>query len=156
FNTGFDRISNEEDRTGEDYYGRMEQSEEDFLRLHMQEIVRVLRLESMLVLEQHALTENEPVSVYYYLSPYRPNAEFKPFELRDLHHFGFYETYPQQLSGRTVLYATKFDSRKPIIFALSQEIPASHRDAVRDGVLYWNHAFGRKLIRVIDAPRGVT
>ncbi|HEY4213920.1 MAG TPA: zinc-dependent metalloprotease [Steroidobacteraceae bacterium] len=156
FNTGFDRISNQEDRIGEDYYGRMEQSEDEFLRLHMQEIVRVLRLESMLVLEQHALVDDEPLSVYYYLSPYRPHTEFEPFELRDLHHFGFYETYPQRVSGRSVLYATKFDSRRPIVFALSNEIPASHRDAVRDGVLYWNRVFGRDLIRVVDAPRGVT
>ena len=156
FNTGFDKISNQEDRIGEDYYGRREQSEAEFLRLHMQEIVRVLRLESMLVLEQHALVDDEPVSVYYYLSPYRPNTEFEPFELRDLHHFGFYETYPQQLSGRTILYATKFDSRKPIMFSLSNEIPAQHRDAVREGVLYWNRALGHDLIRVVDAPGGVT
>ena len=156
FNTGFDRISNQEDRIGEDYYGRMEPSEDEFLRLHMQEIVRVLRLESMLVLEQHALVDNEPIAVYYYLSPYRPNTQFASFELRDLHHFGFYETYPQQVSGRTVLYATKFDSRKPIIFALSNEIPAQYHDAVREGVLYWNRAFGRELIRVIDAPRAVS
>src|SRR5690349_8263422 len=62
FNEGFDRISNEEDRTGEDYYGRIEQRDEAFLRLHMQEIVRVLRLESMLVLEQHALVDDRAIS----------------------------------------------------------------------------------------------
>ncbi len=155
-NEGFDKISKEEDRTGEDYYGRVEQQEDYFLRLHMQEIVRVLRLESMLVLEQHALVDDEPVSVYYYLSPYRPNNEFEPFELRNLDHFGFYETYPQQVSGRTVLYATKFDSRKPITFAMSNEIPVRHRDAVRDGVLYWNRVLGQELIRIVDAPPGVT
>jgi len=156
FNAGFDKISREEDRTGEDYYGRVEQRDDYFLRLQMQEIVRVRRVESMLVIEQNALADEDPVSVYYYLSPYLPNAEFEPFELRNLDHFGFYETYPQRVSGRTVLYATKFDSRKPIVFAISDQIPAPHRDAVRDGVRYWNRALGRELIQVIDAPPGVT
>jgi hypothetical protein len=158
FNAGFDKISNEEDRTGEDYYGRAAQGGggDYVLRLDMQEIVRVVRLDSMLVLEQHALADKEPVSVYYYLSPYRMNTEFEPFELRNLDHFGFYETYPQQIGGRTVLYATKFDSRKPIVFALSSEIPARYREAVRDGVLYWNRALGRDLLQVVDAPAGVT
>ncbi len=156
FNAGFDKISNEEDRTGEDYYGRVEQLDNSFLRLHMQEIVRVLRLESMLVFEQHALADKQPVSVYYYLSPYRPNLEFEPFELRNLDHFGFYETYPQQVSGRTILYATKFDNRKPIVFAMSAEIPVRYRGAVREGVLYWNRVLGHEFIRVIDAPRGVS
>lgn len=155
-NAGFDRIPNEEDRTGEDYYGRVAQRADCCLQLQMREIVRVRRLESMLVIEQNALAHDDPVSVYYYLSPYRPNAEFVPFELRDLAHFGFYETYPQRVAGRTVLYATKFDSRKPIVFALSERIPARHREAVRDGVLYWNRVLGRELIRVIDAPAGVT
>jgi hypothetical protein len=155
-NAGFDKISNEEDRTGEDYYGREELRAGCCLRLQMREIVRVLRLESMLVIEQNALADDEPVSVYYYLSPYQMNAGFEPFELRNLDHFGFYETYPQHVSGRTVLYATKFDSRKPIVFAMSEQIPAHYRDAVREGVLYWNRALGRELIRVVDAPPGVT
>jgi hypothetical protein len=156
FNTGFDKISNEEDRTGEDYYGRMEHSDDCFLQLRHRDIVRVLRIDSMLVLEQRALAGSQLVSVYYYLSPYRSNPKFEPFELANLDHFGFYETYPQRVSGRTVLYATRFDSRKPIVFALSAAIPVQHREAVRDGVLYWNRALGREMIRVIDAPAGVT
>jgi hypothetical protein len=50
----------------------------------------------------------------------------------------------------------KFDTEKPIVFALSAGIPAQYREAVRDGVLYWNKAFGVPLLRVIDAPDGVT
>lgn len=90
------------------------------------------------------------------MRPYRPNSGFEPVEIRSLDHFGFYQAYPQNLGSRTVLYATKFDIRKPVIFALSSAIPAMYRDAVRDGVLYWNRAFGLPLLRVIDAPEGVT
>ena len=98
----------------------------------------------MLVLDQMALdADMNPVLVHYYLSPYRPNPNFKPFEIENLDHFGFYETYPRRRSGRTVLYAMKFDSHKPIVFALSAAIPDRYRQAMRDGVLYWNKALGR-------------
>src|SRR5262249_23763291 len=57
--------------------------------------------------------------------------------------------------GRWVLYAMKFDVREPVAFALSSTIPERYRSAVRDGVLYWNQAFGRSVLRAIDAPPGV-
>lgn len=49
----------------------------------------------------------------------------------------------------------RLDVHEPIVFALSSAIPKRYRAAVRDGVLYWNRAFGRSLIRVIDAPPSV-
>jgi uncharacterized protein DUF4953 len=157
FNAGFDKIFKEEDRTGEDYYGRVDRKDYSFFPLLHRTMLSVSRHGSMLVLTQQALTEHhEPVVVYYYLSPYRPNPNFKPFEIKNLNRFGFYETYPERGSGRTVLYAMKFDTGKPIVFALSSGIPARYREAVRDGVLYWNKAFGVPLLRVIDAPEGVT
>jgi hypothetical protein len=157
FNAGFNKVFNEEDRTGEDYYGCLDRHDYSFFRLFQGRILSVSHAGPMLVLNQEALTRNDSsVIVHYYLSPYRPNPEFEPFELKSLEHFGFYETYPQQRDGRTVLYAMKFDAHKPIVFALSDAIPMRYRQAVRDGVLYWNKALGRPLLRVIDAPEGVT
>jgi len=75
--------------------------------------------------------------------------------MKNLRQFGFYETYPQWHSDRWVLYAMKFDVHEPIVFALSLAIPERYRSAARDGVLYWNRAFGRPLVRVIDAPPGI-
>jgi hypothetical protein len=75
--------------------------------------------------------------------------------MQNLQHFGFYETYPRQQAGKWVLYATKFATDAPIVFALSDTIPARYRDAVRDGVEYWNRALGRTLLHVIDAPPDV-
>ena len=49
----------------------------------------------------------------------------------------------------------RHDVYEPIVFVLSSAIPKDYRAAVRDGVLYWNRAFGRSLIRVIDAPPSV-
>jgi hypothetical protein len=157
FNAGFDRVFEEEDRTGEDYNDRVDTHNYSFFRLSQRRMLSVSRRGPMLVLEQMALAaDKEPILVHYYLSPYRPNPNFNPFEIENLDHFGFYETYPRRRSGRAVFYAMKFDSHKPIVFALSAAIPDSYRQAMRDGVLYWNKALGRPLLQVIDAPDGVT
>jgi hypothetical protein len=155
-NEGFDTVHFEEDRTGEDYYGRIGKHDETTFRLFGRKAVSVSYHDSMLVFDQGALTDGrQRVVVHYYLSPYNPSPDFHPFEMKNLRRFGFYETYPQWLSDRWVLYAMKFDVHEPIVFALSSAIPARRRAAVRDGALYWNRAFGKSVIQVIDAPPGV-
>jgi hypothetical protein len=156
FNAGFDRVLKQEDRTGEDYYRSSDEHEYSFIPLTGVRMLSVYREGSMLVLNQEALDDDgDPIRVHYYLTPYRPNAEFMPFELMNLKHFGFFETYPRQRMGRSVLYAMKFDSNKPIVFALSANAPARYRQAMRDGIEYWNRAFGKSSIEVIDAPADV-
>ncbi len=155
-NAAFDEIDIDEDRTGEDYYGRVEKHAGMLFRLLDREVVSVSYHEQLLVFDQSAKKENgDSLIVHYYLSPYRPDPDFDAFEMKSLDHFGFYETYPRQRLGRWVLYATKFDAHEPIVFALSATIPARYRDAVRDGVLYWNRALGTPLLRVVDAPSDV-
>jgi len=155
-NDGFDRVYSEEDRTGEDYYGRVEAHEGHWIQLGERKALSVSNHGPMLVFDQEARTEDgERVVVHYYLSRYRPDPDFQPFEMQNLKHFGFYETYPRWRMGRWVLYAMKFDPREPIVFALSSAIPERHRAAAREGALYWNRAFGKPLLRVIDAPAGV-
>lgn len=156
FNAGFNRVFKQEDRTGEDYYGRLDKEDYSFIPLARRKILSVYREGSMLVLNQKGIDEDgNSVVVHYYLSPYERNPEFMPFELKSLDHFGFYETYPRRHEGRNVLYAMKFDIHKPIVLALSSAIPERFRPAVRDGVRYWNKAFGMPLLQVIDAPEGV-
>lgn len=155
-NEGFDTIHSEEDRTGEDYYGRIDRPDETAFHLSDRKAVSISYHDAMLVFDQEARTDDgERVLVHYYLRPYDPSSGFHPFEMKNLRRFGFYETYPQRRSGRWVLYAMKFDVDEPIVFALSSAIPERRRAAVRDGVLYWNHALGNSLIRVIAAPSAV-
>lgn len=98
-----------------------------------------------------------PMEARYYLTPYRPADDFKPSTSEDFEHYGFFEVAPQlSENGKTTVLASKFDGKAPIIFALSPNMPADVKDAVRDGVLYWNRAFGREVTRVIDAPEGRT
>jgi hypothetical protein len=155
-NEGFDTLRSEEDRTGEDYYGRIDRHDGTLLHLFERKAVSISYHDAMLVFDQEARIDDHPsVLVHYYLTPYNPAPEFQPFEMRNLRHFGFYETYPQWRVDRWVLYAMKFNIHTPIVFALSSAIPERHRAAVRDGVLYWNRAFGTSVVRAIDAPPGV-
>ena len=155
-NEGFDTVYVEEDRTGEDYYGRTDRHDDTRFRLLDRKVMSVSHHDTVLVFDQEARTDDrQHVLVHYYLSPYNPAPEFHPFEMKSLKRFGFYETYPQRHSGGSVLYAMKFSVHEPIVFALSSAIPERRRAAVRDGVLYWNRALGRSLIRVIDAPPAV-
>jgi Met-zincin len=154
-NAGFHEIHLEEDRTGEDYYGRVDRHDDRTFELLDRRVLDVSYRHSFVVFDQAASTEDgKHVFVHYYLGPYRPDPEFRPFEMKSLMSFGFYETYPQRRSGEWVLYATKFGVHEPIVFALSSAIPARYKDAVREGALYWNRALGRPLLRVIDAPPG--
>jgi hypothetical protein len=155
-NEGFDMVYSEEDRTGEDYYGRIDRHDQTEFRLFDRMVVSVSYHDALLVFDQDARTDDgQRILVHYYLGLYNPSLDFRPFEMKNLRQFGFYETYPQWRSGRWVLYAMKFDVHEPIVFALSSAIPKDYRAAVRDGVLYWNRAFGKSLIRVIDAPPSV-
>jgi hypothetical protein len=155
-NAGFDTIYLEEDRTGEDYYGRVVRRDERKFHLFRAEAVSVECRDSSLFFDQQATRDDgTPIVVHYYLSPYRPDPAFHPFEMQSLKHFGFYETYPQQRAGKSVLYAMKWGIQEPIVFAISDSIPTRYREAVRDGVEYWNRALGEPLLRVIDAPPGV-
>jgi hypothetical protein len=155
-NAGFDKIYEQEDRTGEDYYGRVAEYDYHAFKLLDRKVLSVACDGPLLVFDQQAKTKSgNRVVVHYYLSRYRPDPHFHPFVMKNLQHFGFYETYPQWHSGHWVLYAMKFATDRPIVFALSSAIPKRYRDAVRDGVRYWNRALGKPLLRVIDAPPGV-
>jgi hypothetical protein len=45
---------------------------------------------------------------------------------------------------------------KPVQFYYSANTPKDYVEAVKDGILYWNRAFGTNVVRVEKAPEGVT
>lgn len=103
--------------------------------------------------------ENLPIEVRYYLSPYEPDPSYPKLVAGGSSSFGFFEVAPQLVPGRrraVVSYAMRFHPEKPIVFAISSNTPAAYRQAIREGVLYWNHALGRNQVSIIDAPAGVT
>jgi hypothetical protein len=46
--------------------------------------------------------------------------------------------------------------KQPIVFYYSANTPPEYVEAVRDGILYWNLAFGKEIMQAKKAPDGVT
>lgn len=70
----------------------------------------------------------------------------------------FWETQPQiELStGRQTVKMGRFDESEPIVFHYSANTPEEYEEAVKEGILYWNRAFGKDIVRAEKAPEGVT
>jgi hypothetical protein len=104
-----------------------------------------------------AKAEQSPtVEVKYYLTLYQPDPTFQPTPVRDHRAMGFFEVAPQlQQIGGTVVRAAKFHPDKKITFAISANTPPEYRQAVKDGILYWNKVFGEGKVQVVDAPAGL-
>lgn len=59
-------------------------------------------------------------------------------------------------SGRTTVKMGRFDIREPVTFYYSANTPKEYTEAVKDGILYWNRAYGREVLKAEMAPEGVT
>ena len=119
----------------------------------------VVRQVGQVTSKVQGLDANEPVELRYYLSPYKPNPGFVSTRttMETYKKFGFFEVAPQlQTLGPEVTFASKFDHRQPIEFGISANTPAEYRQAVRDGILYWNKAFGREILKAKVLPEGVS
>ncbi|MFK7871820.1 MAG: zinc-dependent metalloprotease [Oligoflexales bacterium] len=70
---------------------------------------------------------------------------------------GYFETHSQikRHDGTPFGHVLKWNHQKTIVYALSHKIPDEYREAVRRGILYWNEAFGREVVEVVDAPEGI-
>ena len=94
----------------------------------------------------------------YYLQEYKPNPDFKPKETTNFKRVGYFEANPQlELgTGRSSVKISKWSIAKPITYYVSANTPKEYVDAVREGILYWNKAFGYEVLRAELAPEGVT
>lgn len=96
--------------------------------------------------------------VRYFIAPYQPTEGFEARETSDFKHVGFFEVAPtlEEGSGKAISRIARWDDRSPIPFYVSSNTPPEYVQAVKDGILYWNSAFGRKVLEAKIAPAGVT
>lgn len=59
-------------------------------------------------------------------------------------------------SGRTSVKMGRFDIKEAVTFYYSANTPKEYVEAMKDGILYWNRAFGREVVKAEMAPEGVT
>jgi hypothetical protein len=97
--------------------------------------------------------------IRYFIAPYETSdfqsKEHSPGVSR---YVRFFELHPhiEPTTGRTASRIALFDIRKPVVIHYSANTPAEYESAVRDGILYWNRAFGREVLKAQKAPEGLT
>lgn len=123
--------------------------------------------DDQLVIRQSVQTRNRQFSqnvesryeVRYFFSPYvKGDFEAKEMPDHETRYARFWEL-PGRLeleSGRTTVKMGRFDLEEPVKFYYSANTPEDYEDAVKDGILYWNRAFGREVVQALKAPDGVT
>lgn len=97
--------------------------------------------------------------VRYYLTPYAENPAYVAKETdKTFDRVGYFEVPPvlEEKSGRSSIKISKWDISKPITYYVSANTPPEYVDAVKEGILYWNKAFGREVLRAEVAPAGIT
>lgn len=97
--------------------------------------------------------------IRYFFTPY-VRGDFTPKEMpaHETRYARFWEL-PGKVepeSGRTTVKMGRFDITQPVTFYYSANTPADYVEAVKDGILYWNRAFGREVLLAEAAPEGVT
>jgi hypothetical protein len=95
----------------------------------------------------------------YFIAPYQP-GDFtgKEPNVVDDRYARFFES-PGQLelgTGRVSSRIDRFDLKQPVVFYYSANTPPDYVQAVKDGILYWNLAFGKEIVQAKKAPEGVT
>src|SRR5208283_3074681 len=94
----------------------------------------------------------------YFLSPYKPGAfDGKEPSIMDNRYARFFETEGriEPVTGRVSSRIARFDLRHPVLFYYSANTPTNYIEAVKDGILYWNLAFGKAVVQAGKAPEGV-
>jgi len=101
--------------------------------------------------------ENFSLHLKYNFQNYVKNENFKPVESIGFNNVGYFENHPVHEAGTGIkkTYIAHFDHNKTILFYLSNDIPKEHLQAVKDGVLYWNKAFGKEVLKVAMLPKGL-
>jgi hypothetical protein len=109
-------------------------------------------------LENGASVESR-YEVRYFLSTYEePAGRGREQSGVETRYARFFETAPvlETTTGRSSTRMARFDLSKPITFHYSANTPEPYVEAIRNGILYWNRAFGTNVIRAEKAPEGVT
>lgn len=161
FNAGMSQLYVGRDLTAQDYKPKTTGFEEHSLRKSYIQEMYISKNEKF-VIRQVAQTNSNgsmvPLEVRYYLSPYTPDENYKPLpSTLEYDRYAFFETSPMLTSvGTKEVNYIRWNPSKAVTYAISANTPKEYRDAIREGILYWNQAIGEEIITVVDAPEGVT
>lgn len=88
----------------------------------------------------------------YYFREYLPSPDYHKKTFGKQRWVQYFSTPPlvKPPTSQSFAYLTKWDITKPIVFYVSANTPAQYRDAIKDGLIFWNHLFGKNVIEVRD------
>ncbi|MFM8879706.1 MAG: hypothetical protein ACKOKG_11340, partial [Verrucomicrobiota bacterium] len=126
---------------------------DESLEIPQSRVFQVEKLDNQLAIRQSVqVRDREAMSnveqrfeVRYYFTPYEAGAyKGKEAPASDLRYARFFETQArlEETTGRPSPQMARFDLSKPVVFHYSANTPADYVEAVKDGILYWNRAFG--------------
>ena len=97
--------------------------------------------------------------VRYFLTPYQPGVfAGKEPSVVNGRYTKFFQTEGrlETGTGRVSSRIAHFDLQAPVVFYYSANTPPEYVQSVKDGILYWNVAFGKEVVQVKKAADGVT
>ena len=59
----------------------------------------------------------------------------------------YYGTRIRYKNSKKINHAVKLDISKPVLFYISSNTPKEYVSSVKEGVLYWNRAFGKEVLK---------
>lgn len=88
----------------------------------------------------------------YYFRDYVPSKTFKKTQAAPRRWVQYFSTPPmiEPPTTLTFAYNAKWHIDKPIVFYLSANTPPHYKEAITDGMLFWNHIFGKKIVEIRD------
>ena len=140
---------------------------DESLEIPQSRVFQAEKLDNQLVIRQSVQVRDREAmanveqrfEVRYFFTPYEAGSyKGKEAPGSDLRYSRFFETQArlEESTGRPSPQMARFDLSKPVVFHYSANTPADYVEAVKDGILYWNRAFGTNLVRAEKAPAGVT
>ncbi|HEY5913388.1 MAG TPA: hypothetical protein VJA21_22605, partial [Verrucomicrobiae bacterium] len=164
FNRGMRRVFTQAWTSG----GGLDMAERDrVLEVPEGRVFEMRQQEGRLIIRQSVQARNrqgdqnleQRFEVRYFLSPYKQGAcEAKEPSVADARYTKYFETEGkiEPVTGRVSARIARFDIRQPIVFHYSANTPSNYVEAVTEGILYWNRAFGKEVVQAKKAPEGVT
>lgn len=161
FNRGMTTLLMTYEWFASDFYGRVIKADQP-VSIRDSYITDMENRTNAVVIKQAAnITQQagvQPIEVTYYLTVYKKNESFVPVESPGFNYLGFFETNPlvQKDFGMPFSYISRWDISKPVTYYISRDFPEAYRDAVAEGVLYWNKVFNSEVMKVELAPEDFT
>ncbi len=121
------------------HWSRSDIVDEEIINISKSSVEEVKQIGAHTVVYQKVIFPNENLKLQYTLSPLKKNINFTTSINPHEKLVGLFQASK---------FVVKHDISNPIIFHISASTPAELRSVIKDGILYWNKAFEKKILEV--------